>query len=146
MAGAVFTKRTDFTFSNGGSYSGSKATAAGVGPPEGNDVDQYDLEVLGGAGTITVDSHALASKARFQGVGFTARMTALNANPGTPALTIKLKTAGPIGADLTYVLHDGEAIAWDDSAFLTAVWTSITVDADALSDFILQGALGVNYV
>ena len=140
-AGSDWNVSTKFGSSDGPTYEGK--TTVPANPATGNNDVQIDKVVdhaPSGETTISADP---VTKANVLGLGFLAKVTSLNGNSGTPAVTILLKGAGVGGADLSLPLAGGEAVAFTDNTFMTGDATSITCVADTISDFEILGTVHV---
>ncbi len=96
----------------------------------GNGVNKM---VAHGTAEVTISTSPVV-KARTLGYAFFVRLVSLNGNGGMPSITVKLKGAGPSGADLTHAINAGAGAYFPASADMTGNATSITVMPDATSD------------
>jgi hypothetical protein len=136
MAGSTFTVLGRFGVSSGPTYTGQTSVAPGV---TGNDTLLIDKVIA--AGAVPQDIGSAILKADVEGFGFVATLTALNGNAGTPSITVRMVDAGAGGADLEYVLEDGEQVSFIGNDQMTGDATGLTVLPDTVSDFTLSGMI-----
>ncbi len=139
MIGTNFTVTTIFGIDNGPTYRGAIVVPPGG---DGNNPQLIDQSIVHDSSDAPLCDAAFAA-ADLNGFGFLVALTALNANTGTPQVTVKINGAG--GVIVSYTLENGESVAFTDNTQLggTAV-TSITVTPDTISDFEVFGILNLN--